>query len=79
MYEDLNSYTTFYFSYDYLYNRKDITMIDFIKLITTIMGVAFPAFLIKAIKAQNDDTTSKYTIWACVSFGIVVLTLMALH
>ncbi|MGN9165855.1 hypothetical protein ACTNDY_11360 [Tissierellaceae bacterium HCP3S3_D8] len=54
-------------------------MIDFIKLITTIMGIAFPAFLIKAIKAQNDDTTSKYTIWACVSFGSVVLTLLALH
>ncbi len=43
------------------------------------MGVAFPAFLIKAIKAQNDDTTLKYTVWACVSFGIVVLTLVALH
>ena len=54
-------------------------MIDFIKLITIIMGLAFPAFLIKAIKAQNDKTISKYTIWACVSFGIVVFTLMGLH
>ena len=54
-------------------------MIDFIKLITITMGVAFPAFLIKAIKAQNDETTSKYTIWACASFGIIVFTLMALH
>lgn len=37
-------------------------MVDFKKPITIIMSVAFPAFLIKAIKAQNDETTSKYTI-----------------
>ena len=54
-------------------------MISFIKLITIIMGVAFPAFLIKAIKAENDETISKYTAWACVSFGIIVFTLMGLH
>lgn len=54
-------------------------MIDFIKLIAIIMGMAFPAFLIKAIKAQKDEVTSKYTIWACVSFGIIVFTQMGLH
>lgn len=43
------------------------------------MGIAFPAFLIKAIKAQNDKTISKYIIWAWVSFGILVFTLMGLH
>ena len=54
-------------------------MIDFIKLIITIIGLLFPAFLIKAIKAQSDETTSKYTFLACISFGIIVFSLMALH
>lgn len=54
-------------------------MVDIIKLITTIMGLAFPAFLIKGIKAQNDEIISKYTFLSCVSFGIIVLTLMMLH
>ncbi len=53
-------------------------MIFYMKLISMIMGAAFPAFLIKAIKAQNDDITSRYTILACVSFGIIVFTLMGL-
>lgn len=54
-------------------------MIDNIKLITTIMGLAFPVFLIKAIKTQDDEKISKDTLGACVSFGIIVLTLMGLH
>jgi len=53
-------------------------MIDFIKVIAIVMGVAFPAFLIKAIKAQNEDKISKYTILACISFGIVIFALMGL-
>lgn len=54
-------------------------MIDFIKLIAIIMGVVFPAFLIKAIKAQDDDKLLKYTFGACISFGIIVFILMGLH
>jgi len=54
-------------------------MIDFIKLITIIMGFAFPAFLIKAIRTKDDSVISKYTIGACIAFGIIVFTLMGLH
>lgn len=43
------------------------------------MGLTFPAFLIKAIRTKDDDATSKYIIGACVSFGIIVFTLMGLH
>ena len=54
-------------------------MIDLIKLITTIIGLVFPAFLIKAIKAKDDEIISKYTFLSCISFGIIVLTLMGLN
>lgn len=54
-------------------------MIDLVKLITTIIGLAFPAFLIKAIKAQNDETISKYTFLSRIDFGVIVLTLMELN
>lgn len=53
-------------------------MIFAFKLISIIMGVAFPAFLIKAIKVSNDDSASRYTVLACISFGIIVFTLMGL-
>ena len=43
------------------------------------MGLLFPAFLIKAIKAQSDEIASKHTFLACFSFGIIVFALMALH
>ena len=65
--------------YNRWYNKEDIIMIDLIKFITTIMGLVFPAFLIKAIKAKDDETISKYTFLSCISFGVIVLTLMALN
>ena len=54
-------------------------MIDLIKLIATIIALAFPAFLIKAIKAQNNEIASKYTFLSCVSLGVIVFILMALN
>ena len=53
-------------------------MIFFIKILATVLGFIFPVVLIKAIGCPNDTPAKgKYTAWARVCFGILVLILMA--
>lgn len=47
-------------------------MIDFVIIILTILGFIFPAFLINAIRSNNDEEVSKYKILSCISFAIIV-------
>ena len=53
-------------------------MIFFIKIMATVLGFIFPVVLIKASGCPNDTPAkAKYTAWASVCFGILVLILMA--
>ncbi|MPN01672.1 hypothetical protein SDC9_148883 [bioreactor metagenome] len=53
-------------------------MVTIMKIVSIIMGVFFPAFLIKAVRATDNDSVSKYTAGACISFGVVLFTVMGL-
>lgn len=47
-------------------------MMDFVIIILTILGFIFPAFLINAIRSNNDEKLSKYKILSCFCFAIIV-------
>jgi|GEM_PF-1453407 len=47
-------------------------MIAFAIIILTILGFIFPAFLINAIRSDNDEKGSKYKILSCFCFAIIV-------
>lgn len=49
------------------------------KLLSTGLAAAFPAFLLRALRAESDSVRRTSTLLACMSFGIIVFTLMALH
>ncbi len=44
------------------------------QIATMISGFAFPVCLIRAIRTQNEETASRYTVWSGVTFGIIALT-----
>lgn len=48
------------------------------KGISIISGFVFPVVLIKAIRAKSEDAVSRYSALSCVSFGIIVLTILFL-
>lgn len=47
------------------------------QLMGIVAAIAFPAFLIRAIKAQPGDAATHYTVLSCISFGFVVYVLIA--
>lgn len=51
-------------------------MIFVLQLLAFLAACAFPAFLIRAIKATGSAATN-YTAMACVSFGFIVYVLIA--
>lgn len=41
-----------------------------------VAGFAFPSYLIKAIRSSDEENeVSKNTVLACVTFGIIILSL----
>lgn len=53
-------------------------MATIFKLIGIVMGFVFPMALIKAIRAKDEVNLSSYIALSCVSFGLIVLTIMFL-
>lgn len=52
-------------------------MVTVLKLVAIVMGFLFPNFLIKAIRAKDEnDVALKYIPWSCISFGSIVLIIM---
>ena len=51
-------------------------MIFVLQLLAVLASCAFPAFLIRAIKATGSAATN-YPAMACVSFGFIVYVLIA--
>lgn len=49
------------------------------RVLCIIAAVAFPAFLIKAIRGTEEEIVSNNTFWACVSFGFIVFVFIGLH
>ena len=47
------------------------------QLLAIIAGILFPTLLIKAIKAEEKDTVTKYTTLASVCMGYIVFVLIA--
>lgn len=47
------------------------------QLLAIIVGILFPALLVKAIKAEEKDTVTKYTTLASVCMGYIVFVLIA--
>lgn len=53
-------------------------MTTFAILLMTVIGAAFPRFLIGAIRAENDETVTNYTVLSCLSFAALVFLTAAL-
>ena len=51
-------------------------MVFALQLLAILAACAFPAFLVRAIKATGSAATN-YTALACVSFGFIVYVLIA--
>lgn len=51
-------------------------MVFVFQLLAILAAFAFPAFLIRAVKATGSAATN-YTALACVSFGFLVYVLIA--
>ena len=51
-------------------------MVFALQLLAILAACAFPAFLVRAIKATGGAATN-YTALACVSFGFIVYVLIA--
>ena len=50
-------------------------IVDIAKIIATILGFLFPAYLINAIRG-NGEKTGKDKVKACLAFGAIVLIIM---
>ena len=52
-------------------------MLSMLWIAGIIAGFAFPAFLIKAVRAKDEDNESpKNTLLACLTFGICILSIL---
>lgn len=50
-------------------------MLSILWIAGIIAGFAFPSFLIKAIRSNDEENeVPKNTILACISFGVIVLS-----
>ena len=47
------------------------------QLLAIIASILFPALLVKAIKAEEKDTITKYTTLASICMGYIVFVLIA--
>ena len=47
-------------------------MIDLMILVATVLGMMFPAYLIKAIRCGDKAAADKHTAAACILFGAIV-------
>ena len=52
-------------------------MINVLWIASMIAGFIFPMFLIRAIRSTDEENdVPKYTLLSCVSFGVIVLTVI---
>ena len=52
--------------------------IDIMIIVATILGIAFPAYLINAIRSSDEDIASNNKVKACMVFGALVFILLAM-
>ena len=50
----------------------------FFSVISVLLAVLFPGFLVTAIRAQDEEKSGIYMILACLAFGVIVFTLIGL-
>lgn len=60
-----------------LHNEEDQYMEFLFQLLAIIASILFPALLVKAIKAEEKDTVTKYTTLASICMGYIVFVLIA--
>lgn len=53
-------------------------LIDIMIIVATILGIAFPAYLINAIRSSDEDISSDNKIKACMVFGALVFISLAI-
>ncbi len=51
---------------------------DIMIIIATVLGTAFPVYLINAIRSSEEDIASSNKIKACIIFGALVFILLAI-
>lgn len=55
-------------------------MLSILLFVSVVAGFAFPSFFIAAIRSKDEENEApKKTFLACVSFGIIVMALLAVH
>lgn len=52
--------------------------IDIMIIVATILGIAFPAYLINAIRSSDEDIASNNKVKACMVLGALVFILLAM-
>lgn len=48
-------------------------------LVSILLALLFPYFLVKAIRDQDEDRSATYMRLSCLAFGVIVFTLIGLH
>lgn len=51
---------------------------DIMIIVATVLGIAFPANLINAIRSSDEDVASSNKIKACIIFGALVFISLAI-
>ena len=49
-----------------------------LSLVSILLAFLFPAFLVTAIRAQDEKKSGDYMCLSCLASGIIVLTLIGL-
>lgn len=50
-------------------------MLTFLWIASIILAFAFPAFLVDAIREQDENKAYKARFFACIAFGVIVLAI----
>lgn len=53
-------------------------LIDIMIIIATVLGTAFPAYFINAVRSNDEDIASSNKIKACIVFGALVFISLAI-
>lgn len=53
-------------------------MVSLVILVMTVLGAAFPRFLIKAIRSEEEESVTNYTVLSCLCFAVLVFLTGAL-
>ena len=53
-------------------------LVDIMIIVATVLGIAFPAYLIEAIRSSDENISSSSKVKACIIFGVLVFVSLAI-